>query len=293
MFPLLDHIKQTLLNNPQLCQQAQNHFESLIPSEAYEILYYQPDPERPEKSNDCVLPRCFPITFLPATFPREQFEQVRAVQDELNHMIHRLSMDDAFIRQVLDKVLAEDDFTRRLYAIYEKNKFPTNKYAFGIYRTDYILDQSDECKQVEINTISTGLSGITTPAGRLHDELVRYVLTNGRESQGANDMMNEWMKSRIPNFPTQQIGEAFNWLINQYRTQFNRTQESTATVLVVIEEKFANKQDVIKIEKQITEQAKSFAYTVEFLELTFRELETTLSCNDQKELIYQKVSSLR
>lgn len=72
-------------------------------------------------------------------------------------------------------VIQVDDFTRRLWQIYEKvhEEGVTQPISLGIFRNDYMLDANKHEKmtslsQIEINTISCSFGAATSQITRLH-----------------------------------------------------------------------------------------------------------------------------
>lgn len=73
-----------------------------------------------------------------------------------------------------------DDFTQRLLKLYETvyQEGITQKIAFGIHRSDYMLHHADETSddissdkllQVEINTISAAFGALSSKTSELHE----------------------------------------------------------------------------------------------------------------------------
>ena len=74
-----------------------------------------------------------------------------------------------------------DDFTRRLWQIYEtvRNEGIQQPISLGIFRNDFILDTNKQntttlLSQIEINTISCSFGAATSQLTRLH----RYFLNS-------------------------------------------------------------------------------------------------------------------
>ncbi|XP_026674693.1 glutathione synthetase-like [Ceratina calcarata] len=128
----------------------------------------------------------FPFILLPSPFPRKEFDNARWIQTTLNILIHRVAQDHDFLSGTLKETIQVDDFTKRLFEIYEivrSEGGSAQKISLGILRSDLMLDTcclredrpySPYCcwKQVEINTIASGCGGV----GPLTRELHRYVL---------------------------------------------------------------------------------------------------------------------
>lgn len=123
-----------------------------------------------------------PFTLLPTPFPRKEFLKAKDIQKALNLLFHRVSYDPDFLTSTLKNTIAADDFTARLFKIYEtvRQRGVLQKISLGILRCDYILDTSHDggnenpiIKQVEINSISTSLSTFAIKLSKLHKYVMR------------------------------------------------------------------------------------------------------------------------
>ncbi|KAK2585964.1 hypothetical protein KPH14_010541 [Odynerus spinipes] len=117
-----------------------------------------------------------PFALLPSSFPKKCFEKVKNIQVMLNELMHKVAHDNNFIRSTLKGTIEVDDFTARLFNIYEavyKEGF-TQNISLGLLRSDYLLhnENGEEIKQVEFNTIASSFGGIATVVSEYH----RYVL---------------------------------------------------------------------------------------------------------------------
>lgn len=117
-----------------------------------------------------------PFALLPSRFPKKCFEKAKDIQVLLNELMHKVAHDDYFIRSTLKGTIQVDDFTARLFSIYEtvyKEGFSQN-ISLGLLRSDYLLHngKGEEIKQVELNTIASSFGGIATVVSNYH----RYIL---------------------------------------------------------------------------------------------------------------------
>ena len=60
-----------------------------------------------------------PFLLLPSPFPRQEFDRAVQLQILLNELIHKVAHDRDFLTQTLAKTIIVDDFTRRLFEVYE------------------------------------------------------------------------------------------------------------------------------------------------------------------------------
>ena len=60
-----------------------------------------------------------PFLLLPSPFPRQEFDRAVKLQTLLNELIHKVAHDRDFLTRTLAKTIIVDDFTRRLFEVYE------------------------------------------------------------------------------------------------------------------------------------------------------------------------------
>ncbi|PNF30928.1 hypothetical protein B7P43_G03201 [Cryptotermes secundus] len=117
-----------------------------------------------------------PFILLPSTFPREEFNKATEIQIILNELIHKVAHDYGFLSSSLKSTVEVDEFTSRLFKIYETvhNEGTAQMLSLGLFRSDYLAHSAanNNIKQVEINTIASSFGGICTHIPSLH----RYVL---------------------------------------------------------------------------------------------------------------------
>ncbi|KAH7961478.1 hypothetical protein HPB52_009321 [Rhipicephalus sanguineus] len=139
-----------------------------------------------------------PFCLLPSPYPREAFQQVKSLQEDINLLIHRVAHDYSFLRDCLQRqvdndeltvphlllksrlqlTIETDEFTASIFNIYQKvweAEFP-QPLSLGLLRSDYMLDLKSgdtkelhkaRPKQVEVNTIASSFGGITPPLCKL------------------------------------------------------------------------------------------------------------------------------
>ncbi|XP_021962634.1 glutathione synthetase isoform X2 [Folsomia candida] len=117
-----------------------------------------------------------PFMLLPSTFPRCEFERAVGIQPVLNELMHKVAHDYDFLKNSLETTIKVDEFTGRLFNIYETVRAEgiTQDVSLALLRSDYFVDQSlFVAKQVEINTISSSFGALSNVLVDLH----RFVLT--------------------------------------------------------------------------------------------------------------------
>ena len=88
-----------------------------------------------------------------------------------------MSRDDAFLREHLAGVIRTDDFTERLWRVYESCGAQAGRHPveLGILRSDYMLDvPSGLPLQVEVNTVSTSFMSLSTRVQQMHRHVIRW-----------------------------------------------------------------------------------------------------------------------
>ena len=133
--------------------------------------------------------RCMQIavTVLPTLFPEELFHLACDVQRDVNDLVHAVSQDHQFLVAVLGAAIKSDEFTRRLFQVYEQVRQDNRQTCnLGIHRSDYMVDCSpvsmdtdpgtdpsvsnQVClRQIEVNTIASSFFGLTSRLKDFHE----------------------------------------------------------------------------------------------------------------------------
>ncbi|KAK9505189.1 hypothetical protein O3M35_009296 [Rhynocoris fuscipes] len=107
-----------------------------------------------------------PFALFPTPMKRRYFEEAVNLQVSLGELMHKVAHDHEFLTSALKKTVEVDDFTRKLFEIYEtvyKEGF-TQEFSLSMLRNDVMID-STGLKQVEFNTIASGF-GWLGPASK-------------------------------------------------------------------------------------------------------------------------------
>lgn len=134
-----------------------------------------------------------PFCLLPSPFPRKAFNQVKALQQSINLLIHRVAHDYEFLRDCLQSTIETDEFTASIFKIYEKVReagFP-QPLSLGLLRSDYMLDlkASKEAvldgrpMQVEVNTIASSFGGISPVLQKQHRHILKSLGITASDEQ--------------------------------------------------------------------------------------------------------------
>ncbi|CAH1268486.1 GSS [Branchiostoma lanceolatum] len=150
------------------------------------------------------------FALLPSPVPRFLFDQAKAVQQDFNLLIHKVSQDREFLTRCLKSVVKVDDFTAALFDIYEQvqGEGVAQPVRLGLYRSDYLLGSTNaasetsqntvctsgqlELKQTEINTIAVTGAGFGEKIAGLHKHgLRRLGLTDINKNIPDNSALNQ------------------------------------------------------------------------------------------------------
>ena len=118
-----------------------------------------------------------PMSLLPTPFPRDVFELALRVSPSFAALSDAVSRDDEFLRTTLAGVVKTDDFTRRIWDIYERCGGQEGRHPMelGILRSDYMLDEPSGLPlQVEVNTVSTSFMALSTKVGEMHRHTISH-----------------------------------------------------------------------------------------------------------------------
>ncbi|KAI8914099.1 glutathione synthase [Entophlyctis helioformis] len=116
-----------------------------------------------------------PLALFPSPYPRDCYEQALHLQPLFNRLVDKIARDDAFLASVMSSLSNVDDFTWRLYGIYKVAlAHPSaQKIWMGIHRSDYLVhkptpDSQSKLQQVELNSISSAFSGLSSITTSMH-----------------------------------------------------------------------------------------------------------------------------
>lgn len=61
-----------------------------------------------------------PFVLFPSSLPRREYEKSVRLQPILNELTHKVAHDEQFLRETLAETIKVDEFTRKLFEIYDK-----------------------------------------------------------------------------------------------------------------------------------------------------------------------------
>lgn len=105
-----------------------------------------------------------PMTLSPYPFPSLAFQASLSLQPHFNSLSLGLAPHPLYLN-LLEKVKLADSFVKDLYDCINH----ASKFEFGVLRSDYMLDKcNNSLKQVELNTISVSLFGLSPKVTKFH-----------------------------------------------------------------------------------------------------------------------------
>eukprot|EP00092_Neocalanus_flemingeri_P041729 GFUD01045450.1.p1 GENE.GFUD01045450.1~~GFUD01045450.1.p1 ORF type:complete len:481 (+),score=147.92 GFUD01045450.1:73-1515(+) len=146
-----------------------------------------------------------PFVLFPTPFPRDEYNKAVELQTVLNELMHKVAHDYDFLKETLKHTIKVDDFTGRLWNIYEtimSEGGPTQEVEVGLFRSDYFCCcGSKGIKQVEFNTIASSFGCVTSKLVQLHkyvvaeaghSELLKDIPDNGALEGLAGGLVEAW-----------------------------------------------------------------------------------------------------
>jgi len=152
-----------------------------------------------------------PFVLFPTPFPRDEYSKAIELQPILNELMHKVAHDYDFLKEALKHTVKVDEFTGRLWKIYEtimSEGGPSQDVDVGLFRSDYFYCCGNKrIKQVEFNTIASSFGCTTSKlveahkyvvAEAGHREILKDIPENGALEGLAGAMVEAW---RIYNKP--------------------------------------------------------------------------------------------
>jgi len=127
-----------------------------------------------------------PVSLRPMPFPRPVYQQVTGLVDDFNQLIHKVSLDHAFLNEHLTEASKFDEFQDRTLKLFNlvREEGVRQKASLGILRSDYMLHDAKDGsplvpRQVEINTIASSFGALSEKVSGLHRFLIGRVPGSG------------------------------------------------------------------------------------------------------------------
>jgi glutathione synthase len=132
-----------------------------------------------------------PFALYPSPFSKQAYDFVVELQPLFNHLVDQIARDYDFLEQIMKQLSESDDFTKRIYDLYVENLNNPQKVWLGIHRSDYLLHEENgqvAPKQVELNTISSSFSSLSSKITQLHQySMERFGFKEKLPSNSAGD----------------------------------------------------------------------------------------------------------
>ena len=129
-----------------------------------------------------------PLSLLPTPLPRDAFERARALAAPFGRLTAAVAADAEFLRTTLAGACASDEFTARLFALFDLTRgqkartpptarcssadvarlrqAPSHGVEVGLLRSDYMVDApTGALLQVEVNTIAASFACLSALTG--------------------------------------------------------------------------------------------------------------------------------
>jgi len=89
-----------------------------------------------------------PFVLLPSPFPKDEYYKAINLQTILNELMHKVAHDYDFLKEALKNTIKVDEFTGRLWNIYETicQEGGPSQVSLGMMRSDLMLDEHCCCK---------------------------------------------------------------------------------------------------------------------------------------------------
>ncbi|THD22666.1 Glutathione synthetase [Fasciola hepatica] len=102
-------------------------------------------------------PVTLPVSLLPSPFPASMLHLAASLQQDINILYHRVSMDHQFLESTLKPTFALDEYIYQLWNIYArvKNEGVVQPIVLGLNRSDYMLHVSPEIKEDQLHRLES------------------------------------------------------------------------------------------------------------------------------------------
>lgn len=165
-----------------------------------------------------------PVTLHPTPFPLKKFAQATSLQPLFNELIYQCVQQRHLLEDVCRDLISsakKDEFVDALFGIWERCQFKSPEIFFNISRSDYMLDEHARLEpklcQVELNTVSVSLAGLSTRVSHWHKARLSF---NEQQAMPDNDAIDK-------------IAAGFSEALRVYAATFQVPFESLHIAMVV------------------------------------------------------------
>ncbi|KAK2765989.1 hypothetical protein FQN54_007504 [Arachnomyces sp. PD_36] len=121
-----------------------------------------------------------PVTLFPSPFPKNCFEDAKAVQTAYNELYAAISRNETWLGKIMEDLIDVDDFVSNLWKVHlaVKKEGYVQPLSLGLFRSDYMVHTPETAppslKQVEFNTIASSFGGLSSLVAQLHTNLLSF-----------------------------------------------------------------------------------------------------------------------
>lgn len=140
-----------------------------------------------------------PFSLAPSPFKTSAFQQAEQLAPDFSQLMVKVANDKAFLSEILKKLDTADNFTQRLGKLYQQSHIDTTatqSISLGIWRSDYLLDQNEQLRHVEINLIASAFPAFASRISQLHTllypELASQLPDNPAYAESVNALARAW-----------------------------------------------------------------------------------------------------
>ena len=230
-----------------------------------------------------------PIALLPTPFPADVFALATRVAPLFASVSDAVSRDDAFLRETLAGVIRADDFTRRVWDIYERCGGQEGRHPMelGVLRTDYMLDApSGLLLQVEVNTVSTSFMALSTRVSQMHRRAIEWLGAERAYAEGAGSDAGSASAEDVASALARRLptNSALELAAETLHAGWRAMNDDDARVLMVVQPCERNVFDQRMIEAALWER-----HGVKTIRATLREIasDAVVAEDDAKTLTYR------
>lgn len=218
-----------------------------------------------------------PFTLFPTPFPKSGFEEALSVQKAFNELYFSVSRNNEWLENVVSELAGFDpDFTGKLFDIHLKVKKasgPQQPLSAGLFRSDYIVSDKDQIKQVEFNTVSVSFGALSSRVSELHD----YLISNGVYGI-------EYPLQSVPVSPAlKELANSLAQVHNEYIKTSLSDESSPASILMIVQPNERNIFDQRLLEYELNQTHSIFTHRV-----TLTEAQQKTCLIEENRLIHQQ-----
>jgi len=262
-----------IINTMQLV----NEYSNEIIDDANDFLAANTAMFKANREKNCNTYVPVPVALKPSPFPKSTYSDIRAYQKPVNALIETLMKDISKVHDLLEPIAKEDSFIASLIDISRKvqeQKDIKQTGYLGIMRTDYMVNNQNVPKLVELNTIASGLCAVSDQMRPFYE----YMIEKHSESDSQLDIENLPTDSHN----TENIIDAMKAAHDLF-LKINTVTDKKPVVAFLIDEGEVNISD-----QKLLENTLFSKYKVIARRLTFEDVSNHVEITEKGELIYKE-----